>query len=122
MGPKEGPRPANGERAWLASDWLRQGCRYWPASRGTLILPVLCVDCVLCGWLSVSRYFTSRVVNGLGGSGLQIINIMCSLRDNDRRTSSVVCCFSVDTFVWVNGLCLNLVKRKLDILHLCHGF
>lgn len=72
----------------------------------------------------MSRYFTSRVVNGLGGSGLQIINIMCALRDNDRRTSSVVCCFSVDTFVWVNGLCFlkNLVKRKLDILYFCIGF
>lgn len=105
MGPKEGPRPANRERARFASDWPAQGCRYWPASRGTLIPPVLCVDCVLCGGLSVSRYFTSRVVNGLGGSGLQIINIMCSLRDNDRPTSSVVCCFSaVDTFVWVIGL------------------
>lgn len=124
MGPKEGPRPANEERARPSSDWPAQGCRYWPASRGTLILPVLCVDCVLCGGLSVSRYFTSRVVNGLGGSGLQIINIMCALRDNDRRTSSVVSCFSVDTFVWVNGLCFlkNLVKRKLDILYCCIGF
>lgn len=58
------------------------------------------------------------------GWGVRVSKLSTSCRDNDRRTSSVVCCFSVDTFVWLNGLCFlkNLVKRKLDILYFCIGF